>query len=72
MAYFKPLKVFIPISVLLLLSGFLLLVYFFVSGVLYDTTIAILFVSSIQVALFGILADMMIKLKLGSFNAKSD
>lgn len=61
MAYFKPLKVFIPISLILFALAIFTLFIFLIGGELYDTTIAILIVNSILIALFGILADMLVK-----------
>ncbi len=60
-AYFSPLKVFLPVSALLFLAALSLLVFALIFGILHGTTIAILVVSSIQISLFGILTDVIVK-----------
>jgi len=60
--YFKPLKVFIPLSLILFLVGIIIFFYslFFTPRVL-DTTTAIFIISSIQVLAIGMLADLIVK-----------
>jgi len=60
--YFNPLKVFIPLSLLLFLIAVIvfLLSYFFTAKVL-DTTIAIFIISAIQMLAIGMLADLIVK-----------
>ena len=60
--YFKPLKVFIPISIFLFVSAVSVLVigWFFFGGVL-DITFAILIMASIQSLIFGLIAEMIVK-----------
>lgn len=60
--YFNPLKVFIPISlVLFLLSlGILIYSYFFIPKMM-DITIVILFISAIQILAIGMIADLIVK-----------
>ena len=60
-AYFKPLKVFFPVSGLLFFLALLVYLSYFFTGVLYDTSVSILIVSGLQIALFGILADITVK-----------
>jgi glycosyltransferase involved in cell wall biosynthesis len=60
--YFEPLKIFVPVSlVLLLLSlGVFVFSYFFLEKIL-DTTTAILFIGGIQLLAIGMLADLIDK-----------
>ncbi len=60
--YFKPLRVFVPLSILFLAAALLLvgIDYYFTRGVL-DTTFAILFNASIQSLILGLLAEMIVK-----------
>ena len=60
--YFAPLRVFIPISMGLLSSAVILFLYsWLMIGKIMDVTIIVLTVSSLQVALFGLLADLVDK-----------
>lgn len=60
--YFNPIKVFLPISFVLLLTSILLFWYSaFVIGQLADVSVIVLMVASIQTALFGLLADLIVK-----------
>lgn len=60
--YFNPLKVFLPISFVLLIAAALLFWYTaFVVGKLADISVIVLIVASIQVGLFGLLADLIVK-----------
>lgn len=57
--YFEPLRIFIPISLLLLLSSFLVLFISWLNGKVMDVTTVILFVASIQMLGIGMLADIL-------------
>lgn len=60
--YFNPLKVFIPMSAALLLTGIAVLFYSgFVLGQVMDVTVGILISLGIQVAVIGLLADLIDK-----------
>ena len=60
--YFNPLKVFLPIGFVLFLAAALLFWYTaFVVGKLADISVIVLIVASIQVGLFGLLADLIVK-----------
>jgi len=60
--YFNPLRIFIPLSLILFLLslGIFIYSYFFTSYIL-DTTIAIFIISFIQVLAIGMLADLITK-----------
>ena len=60
--YFNPLKVFLPVSFgLFLIAAFLFIYSAFILGKVMDITVIILIVSSIQIALFGMLADLVVR-----------
>lgn len=60
--YFNPLKVFLPIGFVLFLAAALLFWYTaFVIGKLADISVIVLIVASIQIGLFGLLADLIVK-----------
>ena len=60
--YFNPLKVFLPVGFVLLLAAIVLFWYSaFVVGNLADVSVIVLIVASIQVSLFGLLADLIVK-----------
>ncbi len=60
--YFNPLKIFIPISILIFIAALFIFLYsFFITGRLMDVTIIVLVVASIQIALFGLFADLIVK-----------
>ena len=60
--YFNPLKVFLPISfVLFLVSVIIFLVSWLVFKKVMDITVIVLLVASIQIALFGLIADSIAK-----------
>jgi len=62
--YFNPLKIFIPISLLLFLLGIAILIYSYTfSPSILDATTSIFIISSIQMLTIGIIADLMIKSK---------
>lgn len=62
--YFKPLKVFIPVSLLLFfLSLFVFLYSYIILDKVMDISVIVILMSSIQIALFGLLADMLSKRK---------
>ena len=56
-AYFNPLKIFIPVSLVLFLFALMGLAYQLYTGNIGDTSV-ILFLSSLQIFLIGLLADM--------------
>ena len=60
--YFNPLKIFVPISLTLILFALLLFFYslFFLPAVL-DTTVVILFIAAVQILAIGMIADMIDK-----------
>lgn len=61
-AYFRPLKIFLPISFVLILAALLLFWYTtFIIEKVADISVIILIVAAIQIGLFGILADLIIK-----------
>ena len=59
--YFNPLKIFIPLSLILFLVAFLLLVYRIFVAQYFGTIVIILFATSIQVLAIGMLADLIDK-----------
>ncbi|MBU3922614.1 glycosyltransferase family 2 protein [Patescibacteria group bacterium] len=60
--YFKPLKVFIPLSVLLFFIGLIIFFYsLFFTEKIFDTTIATFIISSIQMFAIGMMADLIVK-----------
>jgi len=60
--YFNPLKVFFSAGILLFLIALFVFLYsFFFMERILDTTVTILAVSSVQVCLFGLLADLIVK-----------
>lgn len=60
--FFRPLKVFAPISFLLFLAGIIVAVYsaVFLPKIL-DTSVTLLFVSSLQTLFFGLLAALIVR-----------
>lgn len=60
--YFNPLKIFIPFTLILILSGLgFFLVGLFVFGKIFDTTFTLLFISAVMVLSIGMLADLIDK-----------
>ncbi len=60
--YFNPLKIFLPISAAMLLAGIAVLLYSgYVLGRVMDVTVGILISLGIQVAVMGLLADLIDK-----------
>lgn len=60
--YYRPLKVFTPLAIGLFLLSFAILFYsLIVLGQVWDATWAVLFISSIQIQIFGFIADMIVK-----------
>ncbi|MCP6718256.1 MAG: glycosyltransferase family 2 protein [Patescibacteria group bacterium] len=60
--YFNPLKVFIPISLILFLLSLGVLVYsYFFTPQIMDITIVIFFISAIQILAIGMIADLIVK-----------
>lgn len=62
MTFFKPLRVFFPISLLLLLIAFLVFIFtWIVIGKVMDITVIVLVIAAIQIGLFGLLADLIVR-----------
>lgn len=60
--YYAPLRVFLPLSVVLFLIGIAIGIYsFFILGQLMDVTTVVLVLAALQVAAAGLLADMIDK-----------
>lgn len=60
--YFRPLKIFVPLSISLFALSWVVLVYGYLSsGTIFDVSWAILLITSVQILLFGFLADIMVK-----------
>ncbi|MFH1587668.1 MAG: glycosyltransferase family 2 protein [Candidatus Diapherotrites archaeon] len=60
--YFKPLKIFIPVSVLLFIISIAIFLYSaFVLNRVMDITVTIIALSALQIVLFGLLADTIAK-----------
>ncbi len=60
--YFNPLKVFLPFSLLLLLAAFMVFLYTaFMLGRVMDIATITLTVTAVEVLLFGLLADLIVK-----------
>ncbi len=60
--YFKPFKMFSMFSFFMMLVAIIVWLYtFFVSGRIADMTVLILALSSVQIFLFGLLADIVVK-----------
>ncbi len=60
--YFNPLKIFVPVSLILLLISLIVFIYSYLAlPKILDTTVSILFISSVQILAIGMLADMINK-----------
>jgi len=59
--YFNPLKAFIPVSLALFLAAVVAFFWSWGAGRILDTTVTILFVTSVQVAVLGLLADLVVR-----------
>ncbi|MBD3388585.1 MAG: glycosyltransferase [Candidatus Altiarchaeales archaeon] len=60
--YFNPLKVFMPLSALMLsLAGLVFMYSTMVLGQVMDITVTSITVTAVEVALFGLLADLVVK-----------
>ena len=60
--YYRPLKVFTPLAIFLFVFSFAILFYsLFVLHQVWDATWAVLFISAIQIQIFGFIADMIVK-----------
>lgn len=60
--YFAPLKVFMPISIFLFLGGFFILLYsYLVLGKVMDITVIVTMLAALQIAVIGLLADLIDK-----------
>ncbi len=56
--YFRPLKVFVPVSIFFFISSILLAFISLYFGKILDSTVTILFITSVQVMFLGLIADM--------------
>jgi glycosyltransferase involved in cell wall biosynthesis len=59
--YFKPLKIFIPLSAIMLLSGVASGISTRLQGQALNTTTLFLLVAGVQIAALGLLADLLVK-----------
>ncbi len=59
--YFQPLKVFMPLSFLFFIVGFILLLYRIFIAEAFVTTITLLFMAAFQLFIVGLLADLIDK-----------
>lgn len=60
--YFNPLKIFLPISVIILLIAIILFLYSkFIIGETFDDSVMVLIIGAIQIGLFGLIADLIVK-----------
>ena len=60
--YFRPLRVFIPLSIFLFILSWGILIFgYFVMHEILDATWSVVFISSIQTFIFGFVADMIVK-----------
>ena len=60
--YFEPLKIFVPASLIIFLSGVFFALYSFLHlNRIMDVTVVVLLVSSLQVFFFGLLAELIVK-----------
>ena len=63
--YFNPLKIFIPFSLILFFASLAVFAYsWFFSPRIMDVTVAILFISAIQIMVLGMLAELIVKLRI--------
>lgn len=61
-AYFNPLKIFLPVSIFLFISGFIILLYQLISSENVGELSVLLIISSFQIGFLGLLADLIVKL----------
>lgn len=60
--YYRPLKVFVPVALLLFFASWFVLLYsYFIMHQIMDATFAVLVISSVQIMIFGFIADMIVK-----------
>jgi len=59
--YFNPFKVFFSVSILLFIMGFLIFLYTFYMGRIADITVIVILLSSLQIFLIGLVADLIVK-----------
>jgi len=55
---FRPLKVFLPVSLIMLMTGFGLMLYRALVGEAFGVTATVIFVGSLQILAIGMLADL--------------
>jgi len=59
--FFRPIKIFLPLSFLILLASMLVAFYsLFIKGTFYDTTTILLAITALQVFFFGLLAEIVV------------
>jgi hypothetical protein len=59
--YFNPLKVLTPLSLLLLLAALVVFLWSWYQGKILDATVSIMVVTAVQVAVLGLLADLVVR-----------
>lgn len=60
--YFKPLRVFIPLSILFFTIALIIVIMdYLITGMVLDTTFAVLVTTGIQMWVFGFIAEMIVK-----------
>jgi len=60
--YFRPLKVFIPAGIFLMALAIAMVIGGYLwRGEIFDATFAVLFITGVQVLIFGFMADMIVK-----------
>lgn len=60
--YFNPLKIFLPISAIIFLIAIVLFLYSkFIVGETFDDSVMMLIIGAIQIGLFGLIADLIVK-----------
>ena len=60
--YFNPLKIFVPLSIVLVFAGVAVFIWSWLfAGRIYDITTALLIITGIQTLVIGLLADLIDK-----------
>ncbi len=60
--YFEPLKIFVPVSLIIFLLGVFFALYsFFYLDRIMDVTVVVLLLTSLQIFFFGLLAELIVK-----------
>ena len=63
--YFNPLKVFLPLSLLCFLAAAIVFGWSWRAGQILDATVSILIVTGVQIAVLGLLADLVVRRSSG-------